>query len=263
MSRNRNVASASLSKATAKIWRMDMRFEFQVEAPIDHVEYVLQCVGEYTTWNSAARWRDGELLWTVHSPVSGDREYTAVVSSTLAATTIGLYRGPFASFRFHIETREAGRRCTDVSIAAWCAPSAALFSKRFALRNQLQTIGHDLCQRARWLQNAPDSHFSSSPPRDAFPPAARTAASLEQLQEVSRELEGGVLAVEGATSCCLLDLAGRRFARTSRAADLQQLILFGRWQEFDDVMCEGDDVIIVPSADAARVRIRARMPAVS
>jgi hypothetical protein len=199
----------------------------------------------------------------VPSLLSGDREYSAIVSSTLAGTTIGLYRGPFASFRFHIETHEAGRQCSDVTIEGWCAPSAALFSKRFALRRQLQALGHDLCQRARWLESAPDTQFVSRPLRDAVPPTARTEASLEQLQEVSRELERGVLAVEGTTSCCLLDLAGRRFARTSKAADLQQLILFGRWQAFEDVIREGDDVIIVPSADAARLRIHARMPASS
>lgn len=242
---------------------MDLRFAFAVPAPQCQVDYALGCAEEYPIWNSAVRAGQEGLVWRVASGRSRARDYGALISPTAGGTTISLSRGPFAVVKFHIETMETGAFDTTVSIQAWCSPSLVFVLKQTLLHKLSRDLSHDLAQRARWLQNAPDTEFVAATHLALVVPAttARTA-SLEQLHRVSRELEGGILAVESATSCCLLDLERGRFARAASSADLQQLVDFGQWQRFEDVICDGDDVVVVPSGQAARIRIRARRPAV-
>jgi hypothetical protein len=84
---------------------------------------------------------------------------------------------------------------------------------------------------------------------------ASGAASLEQLRTCSRELEGGILFVDAGGSSCLVDPRHRQFGRTgpqpARDADV-----IGSWHPYDDLFRDGDDLVIVPSAGAVRIRIR-------
>jgi hypothetical protein len=83
------------------------------------------------------------------------------------------------------------------------------------------------------------------------------AASLEQLRRCARELEGGVFLVDAAGSRCVLDVRRRRFGRARPALDEDVIALVGRWHPYDGLFCDGEDLIVVPSAGAVRLRIRA------
>lgn len=238
---------------------MHTHHQLEVPAPFDHVQYVLGAVDEYHIWNFAVRGGADDLRWDFRISPNRRRSLSASVSTMAEMTTVSLYRGPFAVVRIDLVPSAASLSRTSVDATVWCSPGFPVVPKHPMLRRMVRDLGSDLAQRARWLPEAPDTNFMPAAALVLVPPAAAVrTASLEQLLAVSRELEGGILAVESQTSCCLLDLERARFARADPAADLRQLVDFGRWQNFDDILCDGDDVVIVPTGGAARVRIRAR-----
>jgi hypothetical protein len=257
MSRNRNVASAVSSPPTVSMTGMHTHLQLDIPAPWSHVQYVLGAVDEYPSWNSAVRGGADDLRWELVVSPSRRRELPAAVWSVGDMTTISLYRGPFAVVRFDLVPVEATPSRTTLLITAWCSPRFVVVPKHAIVMRLARTLGNDIAQRARWLPAAPDSGFRPVAELQLVPSPTRTA-SLEQLLALSRELEGGILAVESATSCCLLDLERECFVRAEPSADVRQLVHFGRWQGFDDVICENDDLVIVPSGGAARVRMRVR-----
>jgi hypothetical protein len=240
---------------------MQMSLPFEVRAPLRQVQYVLGAVDEYHLWNAAVRGTGVDLRWDFRVSPTRQRSLAASVTSMSDVTTISLYRGPFAVLRFDLAPAAATAGRTTVTASVWVSPAFAVVPKNAIVRRAVRNLAGQLEQRARWLHNAPDSDFVATELSLVSSRATRTA-SLEQLLSVSRELEGGILAVESANSCCLLDLDRARFARANSSTDLRRLVDFGRWESFVDVVCDGDDVVIVPTNGAARVRIRARATSV-
>jgi hypothetical protein len=223
-------------------------------ASCDAVRYVLETSPEYPRWSTMTRAAGDELHWEVPLLNGGVKSLPGAVSLHGDATHVHLH-GRIARLDMRVDAKPAGVHHTDLTIAV-----AARAFTRVDIGRMLQTFSTDLATRVRWLGRAPDTRFVPSLSDPLVLPADRMA-SLEQLRTVTRELEGGILAVDAGSHCCLLDLERRRFVRVEAGEDIARLVAFARWHPFDHVSYDGTDVVIVPSAGAARVRIRPHAPA--
>jgi hypothetical protein len=132
-----------------------------------------------------------------------------------------------------------------------------LLSGRAILAADLHEFCASLGLRARWLDRAPDTAFKNpyrAVPHDPAHPAR--SASLEQLHGRFRELEGGIFILDSGGACCLIDIEQRRFLRAPADADFSRLVQFARWHLFDEVLLDGDDIVVVPLAGAAALRFQ-------
>jgi hypothetical protein len=143
-----------------------------------------------------------------------------------------------------------------VSVATSVSGPLSLLATRAVVTEIVDRFCSELGNRARWLPQAPDTAYISTVL--GAPPRRGQNASLEQLKSCARELEGGIFVIDGGSSCCLLDLARSRFLRAEPGSDLAQLVTFAHWPSFERVVCDGQDVVIVPGAGAAPIRIRPR-----
>ncbi len=234
-----------------------MHFDFQsnVPAPIDQVCHVVHAVDEYPAWNSRVRQAEDGLRWALPLVNGGEVDLRASVSVATNAAVISLRRRRLLGIEHRVELEATGPAHTDVRVATTTNGPLGLFADRFALFNSVRGLCLDLASRSRWLPQAPDTAYLPQP-SGFFPHDGGRTASLEQLRTISRELEGGILAIDAGASCLLLDLERRRFLRAEPGSDVARLVAFASWDHFEAVVYDGDDVVIVPAADAARVRIR-------
>jgi hypothetical protein len=83
-------------------------------------------------------------------------------------------------------------------------------------------------------------------------------ASLARLRRCGQELDGGIVAIDTSTSCVLVDLEHHRFGCITLESDVDTQVTLGRWHRFDDIWCDGGDIVIAPSANVAPIRIHPR-----
>ncbi len=232
---------------------MAVHYKSDVPAPLAQVRYVLAAIDEYPAWNSLTSLCAGGLRWEMPRVNGATTKLTATVTVLPEAIALTLRR-PLLRVEYLIELAAASATLTEVSIATSVSGPRAILAHRLELVDSVRCLCGDLARRAGRLRQAPGTQYLPPSPGVSSPSGERTA-SLEQLRKVSRELEGGILAIDGSASWCLLDIARRRFLRVEPGSDIARLVSFARWHAFDDVVCDGNDVVIVPGAGAARVRI--------
>ena len=89
-------------------------------------------------------------------------------------------------------------------------------------------------------------------------PGLRSArfAPLEQLSERTRELAGGILAVDTCASLLLIDVVRGRYQHLASDMDADRAIAFGTWELLDSVEWhEPSWLVIVPPPPARRIRV--------
>ena len=80
-------------------------------------------------------------------------------------------------------------------------------------------------------------------------------APLEQLSDRTRELAGGILAIDTAGSRLLLDVVRSRYQHVASDMDAERASAFGIWEPLESVEWHEPWIVVVPPPPAARVRI--------
>ncbi len=239
---------------------MQFATEIIVPAPIENVQHVLTTESEYAMWNSATRERNGDIYWDVPLAFGARRSLPAVLRGNGASAVIRLGCNGALTVEHRVAMEGTGALSTRLLMSTRTSGILAPFVDRAALRTAVHSLGIELSTRARWLDQSPNTRFPGRSPRSGAG-CESGSAPLEQLQGVSRELEGGIFSVDCGAMRCLIDAASQRFVRVEPDADLARTISYARWEPFTSAYIDGDDLVVVPVATVPLRMRRAMCPA--
>ena len=147
------------------------------------------------------------------------RSLPAVLRGNGASAVIRLGCNGALTVEHRVAMEGTGALSTRLLMSTRTSGILAPFVDRAALRTAVHSLGIELSTRARWLDQSPNTRFPGRSPRSGAG-CESGSAPLEQLQGVSRELEGGIFSVDCGAMRCLIDAASQRFVRVEPDADL-------------------------------------------